>query len=469
MALTGLCIQGSGLLYDAKTLNQSSSSVMQELNAELQIVDHPRASWQWSRTELEQWQLKQLNRQLSVILSSNRFYREKFRGEHLQLDSLRQLQQLPCTSKAELMASIDESGLSAHQTFHPTAYSRLHRTSGTTGTPMIILDTQTDWCRWWSSTWQHVLEAANVIPQDRVFLAFSFGPFIGFWSAHQACTDRGCTVIPGGGLSSLARLEFLRQTQASVLLCTPSYALHLAEVAEREQLDLHTLAIRRVIVAGEAGGSIPSVRRRIERAWNSNVIDHCGATEVGPWGFGWPDRPGIHIIETSFIAELQPLDGSPTILPSDLAQHDTQQTYELLLTSLGRWGAPVFRYRTGDIVNACLPPSGECRFLWLEGGVRGRTDDMLTIRGVNVFPSSIDAILREFDCVSEYRVLISRQGQLDEIHVEVEAPDDQVDAIRNRLDIRLGLRIQVTTVPPASLARHELKANRWIDQRGISS
>lgn len=431
-------------------------------------VDNPRAAWNWSRREVEQWQLEQLNCQLAAILPTNRFYRDKFATSSLRLDRLDQLRSLPLTTKAELVASVDTSGLSGHQTFDRDKYSRLHRTSGTTGTPMLILDTMSDWNHWWSSTWQHVLEAAEVTARDRVFLAFSFGPFIGFWSAHQACSDRGCTVIPGGGLSSLARLEFIRQTEATVMLCTPSYALHLAEVAQQAQFDLSALSMERIIVAGEAGGSVPAVRRRIEAAWNARVIDHCGATEVGPWGFGWPHRPGIHVIETSFIAELSPLDGAPVLMPGELNHQQPARQYELVLTSLGRFGAPVFRYRTGDIVTATLPDAGECRFLWLDGGVLGRADDMLTIRGVNVFPSSIDAIMREFDAVSEYRVVVSRRSHLDEILIEVEAPDDQIELIRNRLDVRLGLRIAVHPVPPHSLARHELKAKRWIDDRGTT-
>ena len=341
----------------------------------------------------------------------------------------------------------------------------MHRTSGTTGAPLLICDTAEDWQGWWSATWQHVLEAAEVTQADRVFLAFSFGPFIGFWSAHQACVDRGAMVIPGGGLSSIARLEFMRQSQATVVLCTPSYALHLAEVAERESLPLGELKIDRIIVAGEAGGSLPAVRSRIESAWQARVVDHCGATEVGPWGFGWPDRPGIHLIETSFIAELLPAGATQAILPSQATPEQLAAPAELVLTSLGRLSAPVFRYRTGDIVQAGFSDRGDCNFLWLAGGVTGRTDDMVTIRGVNLFPSSIEAIAREFASIQEYRVVISRSGELDEIHLEVEAPAEMLPAIVKRLDLVLGLRIAVTQVPANTLPRSEGKAKRWIDQR----
>lgn len=325
---------------------------------------------------------------------------------------------------------------------------------------MVILDTTDDWQRW-SWTWQHILEAATVTPEDRVFIAFSFGPFIGFWSAHQACIDRGATVIPGGGLSSLARLEFLRQSSATVLCCTPTYALHLAEVAAAEAFPIEDLNVNRIIVAGEPGGSVDSVRNRIEQAWNAQVVDHSGATEIGPWGFGWPERSGLHIIETSFIAELIPLE-----LPENSERNDAaSQLHELVLTSLGRLGAPVFRYKTGDIVSAERPQVGKCRFLWLPQGVVGRTDSMVTIRGINVFPSSVDAIVREIPEISEYRVHVVSKNYLDELSVEIEAPPSAQTKLENAFGMHLGLRVPVSIAPTDSLPRSEGKAKRWLDER----
>ena len=438
---------------------------MSKLPAVYENVPAPRSAWRWDRSAIEAWQLERFNLQLREILPRNQFYRRKFSRDSLQLNSLLELQQLPMTTKEELVQSVDAEGLSQHQTFERSQYTRMHRTSGTTGAPLLICDTADDWQGWWSATWQHVLEAARVTPADRVFLAFSFGPFIGFWSAHQACVDRRVMVIPGGGLSSIARLEFIRQSQANVILCTPSYALHLAEVAERESLPLGELQVDRIIVAGEAGGSIPAVRSRIESAWQAQVVDHSGATEVGPWGFGWPDGPGLHVIETSFIAELLPLGATQALLPSQATPEQLAAPAELILTSLGRLSAPVIRYRTGDIVQAGFSSQGDCNFLWLAGGVSGRSDDMVTIRGVNLFPSSIDAIAREFAAIQEYRVIISRKGALDEVRLEVEAPESVLAAISKRFELVLGLRISITSVPPNSLPRTEGKSKRWLDQR----
>ena len=232
---------------------------MTKQSAVYKNIPRPREAWLWDRSAIEAWQLARLNQQLTEILPANRFYRQKFHSDALQLDSLLDLQQLPLTTKDELVRSVDEHGMSQHQTYELSRYTRMHRTSGTTGAPLLICDTAEDWQDWWSATWQHVLDAAEVSQADRVFLAFSFGPFIGFWSAHQACVDRRAMVIPGGGLSSLARLEFMRQSRATVVLCTPSYALHMAEVAQRESVSLDELQVDRIIVAGEAGGDRKSV------------------------------------------------------------------------------------------------------------------------------------------------------------------------------------------------------------------
>ena len=412
--------------------------------------------WAWSEEEIRAWQLQQFNALLAKILPSNKFYYEKI-GSERQLKSLADLKELPYTTKSELVASAEQHGLSQHHSFPAKDYSRLHRTSGTTGNPLMILDTEEDW-QGWSAIWQHVLEAAEVTAEDRVFLAFSFGPFVGFWSAHQACIDRGALVIPSGGLSSFARLEFLRDCEATVLLGTPTYLLHLAEVAKQQNFDINNLRINRIIVAGESGGSVPTVRKRIEDAWNARVIDHSGATEIGPWGFGWPDRIGLHVIESDFIAELEPIENANKV-------SGERVLCELILTSLSRTGAPVIRYRTGDAVFAERPTDGLCRFLWLPQGVVGRADDMLTVRGVNIFPSSIDAVLRKFNGIQEYQVRITRKMELDQLELLIEGDEQTQRELESELSIKLGLRIPVEIVEPNCLPRSELKARRWVDQR----
>lgn len=414
----------------------------------------PKISWAWDHEQICRWQTNALNLQFSAILPTNQFYRNKLGIESLQLGCLEDLSSLPFTTKEELVQSQAQYGISAHHSFHRDEYCRVHRTSGTSGAPLMVMDTANDW-RWWSDTWNHVLHAADVTARDRVFMAFSFGPFIGFWSAYEACVRRGACLIPGGGLSSIARLEFMRQSCPTVVACTPSYALQLAEVAAACDFPLRQLPVRKLIVAGEPGGSLQAVRQCIEERWDAQVIDHCGATEIGPWGFGWPSGGGIHVIESAFIAELLELPGGT----------GRSGLRELVLTSLGRWGAPVIRYRTGDLVHAQRPVDGTCRFLWLREGIVGRVDDMVVVRGVNIFPSSIEAVVRRFPEIGEYRVTIRRRGQLDDLALEVESSVEVATALAQSLDVAIGLRIETAAVQHNSLPRTEGKARRWIDRR----
>ena len=260
-----------------------------------------------SREALEQWQLVQLNILLSRILDSNTFYREKFKAGSLPVKSLEHWRKFPTTSKSELSQKANSQGLAPHLTFPLDQYTRFHRTSGSTGKPLIILDTPEDWVAW-IDAWQSVLDAALIEARDVVFMAFSFGPFIGFWTAQDACLQRGCRVVPGGGLSTVARIDLILDSGATVLFSTPSYALHLAETAKSKGIDPRQLGIRKLVVAGEPGGSIPSIRQRLQDEFETQVTDHAGATEVGPWGFGTTDGSSLAINEQHFIAEFEPID-----------------------------------------------------------------------------------------------------------------------------------------------------------------
>jgi phenylacetate-CoA ligase len=319
-----------------------------------------------------------------------------------------------------------------------------------------VYDTAEDW-RWWINCWQYVLDEAGVTPADRAVLAFSFGPFIGFWSAHDALAARGTMVIPAGGMSSRGRLNLIDRTAATVLFCTPSYALHLIEVADQHGLNLARTAVERIIVAGEPGGSLPSVRVRIESAWQAQVIDHAGASEIGPWGFADAQRRGLHVLEAEFIAEFYSLDSGDPAVAGDLS--------ELVLTNLGRRGMPLIRYRTGDLVRPRWPDAGPQRFVLLEGGVLSRADDMTIVRGVNIFPSAIDQILRSFPEVVEYRATVGKRGEMDELCIEVEDHLAEPRRIADEFNLRLGLKVEIRLAPPLSLPRFEGKGARFIDQR----
>ncbi|HEU5347082.1 MAG TPA: phenylacetate--CoA ligase family protein, partial [Ktedonobacterales bacterium] len=248
-------------------------------------------------------------------------------------------------------------------------------------------------------------------------------------------------------------------TQATVLICTPTYALHLAEVGRAAGIDPATSNIRITIHAGEPGASIPNTRRRIEELWGARAYDHIGMTEMGAYAFTCLDQHSVHVNEAEFIAEvLDPATDKPVA---------EGERGELVLTNLGRWGSPAIRYRTGDVVlrggRQC--PCG-CTYLTLPGGVLGRVDDMLIVRGVNVYPSSIEDVLRGFPEVEEYRITRLKAGTLDEIELEVECPEPVVPAIEAALRQALSLRVPVRAVAAGSLPRYELKARRIITAGG---
>src|SRR5687768_9498654 len=203
---------------------------------------------QLNRDALVALQLEKLNRLLTEIVTHNRFYQRKLAGRPSQLASIEELSTLPFTTKEELQPAAGDDPFAANRTYAIERYVRCHQTSGTRGRPLVVLDTAEDW-RWWVNCWQYVLDAAEITERDRALLAFSFGPFIGFWSAFDALAARGALVLPGGGLTSLARLEVIRQTGVTALLCTPTYALRLAEVADEQKINVAESSVEKIIVA----------------------------------------------------------------------------------------------------------------------------------------------------------------------------------------------------------------------------
>lgn len=375
---------------------------------------------------------------------------------------------LPFTTKAEL--SVDQAAqppYGTNLTFPITRYTRCHQTSGTSGRPLRWLDTPESW-DWMMANWQTIYRAAGITRDDAIFFAFSFGPFIGFWLAFEAAVRLGARCIPGGGMSSVARVRAILEHRVTAICCTPTYAQHLADTAMAEGLDLRQSCVRTLIVAGEPGGSIPATRARLEAAWpGARVRDHHGMTEVGPVTCECPARPGVlHVMEDAYLPEI--LD------PATLRPVPAGQPGELILTTLGRTGSPLIRYRTGDLVRAAAGGPCACgrHELALEGGIIGRTDDMLCVRGVNVYPSAIEEIVRTLPDIGEYQVQIARSGSMIEIALQIEAipgagaPAALAEELQRALQLALSLRIPVTLVAPGTLPRHEMKARRWLTVPG---
>ena len=393
------------------------------------------------------------------IVPRNRFLARKWRaaGVHAagDLRSWDDFSRLPFTTKAELVE--DQAAhppFGTNLTYALDRYVRVHQTSGTSGAPLRWLDTEDSW-RWWQRCWGFVLRGAGIGASDRVFFPFSFGLFIGFWTGFEGARALGAMVIPGGGQDSAQRLAAIESLGITALCCTPSYALHLAEAARARGIDLTKLGVRTTVHAGEPGAGIPSVRARIEQAWGARAFDHAGMTEMGAYGYECHAQAGLHVNEAEFIAEvIDPATGQPAL------------EGELVLSNLGRAGSPLLRYRTGDRVRVASIPCG-CRrtFLRLEGGILGRIDDMLVVRGVNVFPSALEGIVRRFPAVEEFLIEVYRDGEMDEIRLLVEVAEGArpvTGAVAEAVRVELGIRVAVQPVAAASLPRYELKARRLV-------
>src|SRR5213080_1018987 len=358
--------------------------------------------------EIRQHQLRALQSGLETVHRTNAFYRDRLHD----VSSWNDFERLPFTTKADLMIDQqDHPPYGTNLTFPLEHYVRLHQTSGTSGSqPLRWLDTAESWA-WWERIWADLIYApAGVTSDDRIFFAFSFGPFIGFWSAFGGSQRLGAMAIPGGAMTTIQRVQVMRDLQATVLCCTPTYALRLAEVAATEGI---ALRLRRTIHAGEPGASIPSTRAAIESALGGQAFDHTGMTELGPTGVSCSQRDGVHLFESEFIFEI--IDG------------------ELVATNLGRWGSPVIRYRTGDRVEVTRDPcSCGSPFMKIVGGIRGRVDDMFTVRGVNLYPSQVEDLVRRQPAIAEFCIEVRQLHGMEEVTIlcESTAEDGEVAVAR---------------------------------------
>ncbi len=413
------------------------------------------------RAQLAALQLRKLQTMLTELWGKNAFYTRKFQAAGLHPDALRSLDdlaQFPFTLKRELIQDQSECPpFGTNLTYPLNQYVRFHQTSGTTGAPLRVLDTAEDW-NWWSTCWSYVLSGAGLCADDRLFAAFSFGPFIGFWAAVEGARKIGAMMIPGGGRDSLQRLELMRDAGATAICCTPTYALRLLEVARENNFDMNSLHIRATVHAGEPGASVPETKARIEAGWHAKCFDHAGASEVGAHSFSCESQAGIHLIESEYIAEALDRETGKPVAPG--------QVGELVITNLGRLGFPIIRYRTGDLVRMNIEPCACGRtFARFEGGVLGRADDMTTVRGVNVYPMAVEKLIVDFHQVVEYRITVQRVREMDEMDIEVELTDDAdralPTAIAQNIYHALSFRPNVRVVEHGTLPRFELKAKRF--------
>tara|TARA_B100001123_G_scaffold301559_1_gene336554 strand:+ start:11485 stop:12789 length:1305 start_codon:yes stop_codon:yes gene_type:complete len=420
-----------------------------------------------ARDEIEVNQANRLKRLLEIIDGRNRFYNNKFVDAGITVSSLNlpeDLTKLPFTDKAELIADQNSTPPWGTALSEPlTNYTRYNQTSSTTGRPLRWLDTNASW-QWMLECWKAVYQAAGVTSTDRIFFPFSFGPFLGFWTAFEAGTQIGAQCIPAGGMTSEMRLGLIDVVRPTVVCCTPTYALRLVEVSKEqnqsEPLSLAASSVRVLIVAGEPGGSIAATRQQIENGWGARVIDHHGLTEVGPISFECWNSPGfVHLNENEYICEV--IDPDTGVLVPDGNQG------ELVVTNLGRLASPVIRYRTRDIVIRTVETCQCGRTLArLKGGILSRADDMICLRGVNIYPTAVESVVRTISEVVEYRASVTQDGALGTLIVEIEVDASNPKTVARLVEIKLrealGLSVIVNTVEKGTLPRFEMKARRFI-------
>ena len=427
-----------------------------------------------TRRDLEATQAAKMRLQLEWAASRSPFHKRRFAkagfkpDQFRSLDDLRRIPPMTRDEWMEAQAKDPPYGDLPAAPIHTAI--RLHTTSGTTGRmPLRALDGMRDW-EWIAEMWCHGFHAFGVRPKDTVFFAFSYASFIGFWGAHYACEKLGALVIPSGSLPTETRVKLLLEYGATTVCATPTYILRLAQVAREMGLDLKGQSkVDKIILSGEPSGSVPAVREKIEEVWGAPCGDTAGMTEIGTiMVFECRHRPGgLHIIEDHFIEEV--------VNPETLEPVGYGERGERVVTSFGRGILPLIRYRTRDLVVRVPASRCTCGRTWdlYEGGILGRVDDMHKIRGTNVYPRAVEAIVREHREIDEFQIVLTREKDRDEITVRVElasGTDNHWPKIKKALDHDLAeahenLRFDLELAEPGSLPRFELKAKRLVDKR----
>ena len=425
-----------------------------------------------ARVQLEALQLAKLRRQVAWAADRSPWFKRTLAGFDVdELRAISDLRRLPMLTRDDWMQSQRENPPYGElPAIGGEGAIRIHTTSGTTGRePLRALDSRKDWA-WIAEMWAYGIWGCGIRPDDTAYIAFGYGSFIGFWGLHYSMEKIGVLNVPGGAQPTDTRVRQIIDFGATVVASTPTYALRLAQEAAVLGIDLPASGVQRLILSGEPAGSIPQTKALIEEQWGAKAYDTAGMTEIGTiMVFECDHQPGgTHIIEDHVVEEV--------IDPATLEPVQYGERGERVVTSFGRGAIPLIRYRTGDLV--CKVPASRCTcgrgFDIYEGGILGRVDDMKIIRGTNVYPRAIEAIVREFSEVDEFQTVITREGVRDEIALRVELKPDWADDnwdglsedLRKRLaDAHEGLNFRVERAGAGELPRFELKAKRTVDKR----
>ncbi|MCA1974590.1 MAG: phenylacetate--CoA ligase [Caenispirillum sp.] len=423
-----------------------------------------------SRADWDALKLGLLRRHLRHAYDNSPYYRTTFDAAGVRPDDLRSLDDLrrfPTITKSVLRARQEALPLLGDLAAVPERdVVYVSASSGSTGVPTLSPFTQADFDGWidyearqfWSS---------GLRPHDRYCHSLNFSLFIG-GPCVLGAQKLGALTVHAGTVPSERLLTILRQFQATAIWTTPSYAWYLGETAQKEGLDPKTdLAVKRIFVAGEPGGSIPETRARIEGLWGASVYDYYGLSDIfGACAGMCEEKDGLHWAEDHILVEvLDPETGEPVA---------EGERGEMVLTTLQKQARPLIRFRTGDIVSFTTAPCRCGRTSQRLMGVHGRLDDMLIIRGVNIFPSDVEALVRkDHDLSGEYRLVVERKDHLDSLTVEAEArhgvnlpPEELAARLKRQIKAVTGVGAAVAILPPDTLPRATHKAKRVEDRRG---
>ncbi|WP_457572605.1 phenylacetate--CoA ligase family protein, partial [Desulfovulcanus sp.] len=419
------------------------------------------------REELEILQLERLQATLNRVRKNVPFYRSRFEELGLEPEDIRSLddlKQLPFTTKDDLRANYPY-GLFAVPLREVV---RLQASSGTTGKPTVVGYSKND-IRRWSNLVARILVAGGVTKDDLVQIAFGYGLFTGGFGFHYGAEAIGASVIPVSSGGTRRQVFIMQDYRTTALVCTPSYALYLADTMEEMAININSLSLRWGLFGGESWSE--AMRQEIQDRLKILATDNYGISEVmGPGIAGeCQEQNGLHINEDHFLAEIiNPETGQPV---------EPGQTGELVLTTLTKEAFPIIRFRTGDLTRLITDPCPCGRTFYRLSKILGRTDDMIIIRGVNVFPSQIESILLEIEGTKpHYQIVLDREEHLDRATLLVEANEallsdrmretqELVGRIRKRLASELGVTFEVKLVEPKSLKRFEGKQKLVLDKR----
>ena len=425
------------------------------------------------REQLQKLQFKKFHNIFKWAYEHSKFYYKLYSDAGIEPGDIRTFDDIRKVPKVE------KSMLRAIQGKEPYPYGDIlcvpleqvteyHQTSGTTGQPVFQADTWQDW-EWNAESWAYILYAQGYRDHDRVFLPFGYNVFIAFWGAHYGAERLGCEVIPGGVLNTEARILKMQELRATALMATPTYVLGIADVAKRKLgIDpAKDLQIRKITVAGEPGGSIPTTKKRMEEAWGAKVYDHIGATEIGAWSFECTYQSGLHVNDALFLVEIEDLDTGELIT-------EPGRKGKMVITAFDRIAQPCIRFDSKDIIQ-WSPDECQCgrTFRLIKGGVIGRADDITKVKGVLLAPTSIEEVVRSIpELGDEYEVIVAKKGDIDDITLKVEllpGQESKTDLVKTKLTDQLRLKTNLgynlefhkyNTLP-----RYDVKSKRFNDLR----